>query len=152
MKTLLSILLLCLTLIDGSAPDLKMISQEGDLITLDQYEGQVVYLSFWASWCGPCKANFKKYQSMRAELEELGVVILNVSIDREITKWHEALGQYSYITGVNTRALNIKKVMDDYNLSKVPDYHIIDKNGNFVYLSDKLGRDIVAEFKVWVDE
>jgi len=152
MKTLLTVLLFSFTLIDTSAPNIKLVTQEGALTNLDAYKGQVIYLSFWASWCGPCKANFKKYQSMRKELEELGVVVLNVSVDREITKWHEALKKYNFITGVNTRAMNVKKVMDDYNLSKVPDYHIIDKKGNFVYLSDKPNRDVVAEFKAWVGE
>ena len=153
MKIIMTILLLGFIHPENTtAPDIQFVTQEGAMASMDEYEGQVIYLSFWASWCGPCKANFRKYQSMREELEALGVVILNISIDKDITKWHEALEVHDYITGVNVRALDIPQVMSDYSLSKVPDYHIIDKKGNYVYLSDKPSRDIISEFKVWLAE
>lgn len=153
MKIMMTILLLGFTLLETTtAPDIQFVTPDGAKASMDQYKGQVIYLSFWASWCGPCKANFKKYQSMRKELEALGVVILNVSIDKDMTKWYEALEIHDYITGVNVRALDIPQVMSDYSLTKVPDYHIIDKKGDYVYLSDKPNRDIISEFKVWLAE
>ena len=153
MKIIITVLFLCYAQFETTtAPDIEFVTQDGAITSLDHYKGQVIYLSFWASWCGPCKSNFKKYQSMREELEALGVVILNVSIDKNITKWHEALEMHDYITGVNVRALDIPQVMTDYNLSKVPDYHIIDKRGDYVYLSDKPNRDVISEFKIWLGE
>ena len=132
------------------APDFVFSTSDGLTTALSDLEGKVVYLSFWASWCGPCKKNFQKYHGLRTQLEAEGVVLLNISLDKDKDKWAAALDKFSYINGTNGHAADLNAVKASYRVSKVPDYHIIDKSGQFVYLSDKPGRDIVAEFREWL--
>jgi len=151
MKYLL-ICLICSVLNSEPAPNIEFVTEDGIAQQLDQYKGKVIYLSFWASWCGPCKKNFAKYKGIRSALESKGVVLLNISIDKDSENWKNALEKHSYITGVNVLATDIPKAQKNYNISKIPDYHIINKAGEFVYLSDDADRDIIKEFQKWIDQ
>lgn len=48
--------------------------------TMEQARGKVVILDFWATWCGPCKASFPKYQELAGRFRG-DVVVLAVSVD-----------------------------------------------------------------------
>jgi len=50
-------------------------------LNLDQYKGKVVYVDFWASWCGPCKESFPWLNKMVDKYPE--VVFLGVNLDKE---------------------------------------------------------------------
>lgn len=151
MKYLL-VLLCCLFLSAEPAPDISFVTMAGETKKLSDYKGQVVYLSLWASWCGPCRKNFAKYNSIRKHLKSKGVVLLNVSIDKNSENWEETIESLPYINGINALASDIPQVQRDYDISKIPDYHIINKAGNFVYLSDDANRDIIMEFEKWINE
>lgn len=148
----ITLLFVCLFLGAEPAPDISFMTLDGEAQKLNDYKGQVIYLSFWASWCGPCKKNFAKYNGIRKALSKKGVVLLNVSIDKNSDNWRAALEKHNYIQGINVLAADIPQAQRDYQLSKIPDYHIINKAGNFVYLSDDDNRDIIKEFQHWIDE
>ncbi|MEQ1548826.1 MAG: TlpA disulfide reductase family protein [Chakrabartia sp.] len=51
-------------------------------INLASYKGKVVYLDFWASWCGPCKQSFPYMKGLAQKYGPNGFVILTVNLDR----------------------------------------------------------------------
>jgi peroxiredoxin len=57
-------------------------SLSGENLRLSEYRGEVVMLSFWASWCGDCRAQLEELGAMRARYEEAGVELLAVSLDQ----------------------------------------------------------------------
>ena len=128
------------------APDFKIIMADGSIVSLKDYEGRVVYLSFWASWCAPCIKGFEKYESLRKQLQAEGVVLLNISIDEAPEKFRNALQQH-VIVGINGQPMDITATKLLYTLSSIPSYYIIDKNGFLAYLSDDANRDILSEFR-----
>lgn len=133
------------------APLLETITADGRKIALQDYQGKIVYISFWASWCKPCLKNFRNNEDKRKELQDVGVVLYNVSIDENKEAFLASL-QRQDILGVNALALNTDKTKIEYNLTSIPAYYIIDKNGKFTFLSDDTSRDIVDEFKEMVRE
>lgn len=130
---------------DALAPNIGMYGDNGMPISLTDLSGKVVYISFWASWCKPCLVNFKKYDSIRSQLEAKGVVLLNVSIDENESDWKRSLATNTP-RGKNTRATSIDDVKRAYNLSSIPAYYIIDKHGKIVILPEGENRDLLSSF------
>jgi|GEM_PF-1387386 len=137
---------------ESLARDIKFQDVTGTEQNLFQYQGKVIYLTFWASWCPPCKQNFKLNQDLREKLLEKGVVLLNVSIDKDADKWASALEQHEYINGHNVHATDLNQVKRLYKIKAIPDYHIINKEGAFVFLSNKKHSQILKDFDEWLAE
>ena len=81
----------------------------------------------------------------------MGVVLLNVSIDKKEEAWRDAMIRHNPL-GINTWAISLNDLSKDYDISAIPLYHIVSKQGKFAYLSDKGGRDIVEEFRILVEQ
>jgi thiol-disulfide isomerase/thioredoxin len=60
-----------------SLPDLKGSGQ----ISLAELRGKVVYLDFWASWCGPCRVSFPQLEQLRVELGPDQFEVLAINVD-----------------------------------------------------------------------
>lgn len=144
--------LLMLSGVSQKAPDFAFTHENGEEQFLSQYEGKVVYIAFWASWCRPCLSNFKKYDEMRKTLQEKGVVLLNVSLDTKKRDWEKSLKNFSYLRGENVHVSDLQKVMELYQLSTIPEYVILNKKMEMVALKDEEDRDIIGSFEKWLKE
>ena len=51
-------------------------------LNLEQYQGQVVLVDFWASWCVPCRRSFPWMNTMQSKYADEGLVILAVNLDQ----------------------------------------------------------------------
>ena len=52
-------------------------------VNITDYEGKVVVLDFWASWCVPCRRSFPWLNEMHARYGDDGLVIIGVNLDQE---------------------------------------------------------------------
>ena len=52
-------------------------------LDLGAYAGKVVYLDFWASWCGPCRLSFPWMSNLQARLGGKDLVVIAVNVDKE---------------------------------------------------------------------
>jgi len=73
--------------LDVDIKNIKLITQEG-VISLKKLKGQVVYIDFWASWCGPCRKSFPWMNKIQARHQDKGfrIIAVNVDSDRELAK------------------------------------------------------------------
>jgi cytochrome c biogenesis protein CcmG/thiol:disulfide interchange protein DsbE len=64
-------------------PPLSMKTAAGTPFDMSTLKGQVVYLDFWASWCGPCKESFPFMEELRREFAKDSLQVLAVNLDRK---------------------------------------------------------------------
>ena len=111
----------------------KEYSKESYQGIINKYKGKVIYMDFWASWCGPCKREMPYSLKMQEHFKGKDVVFVYMSSDRNPEAWKKAIEQLK-ITGEHY-LLN-KKVYNERSrvvtVKYIPRYMIYDKNGKLV--------------------
>ena len=77
--------------IGSQAPDLTMATPEGKMMTLSSLKGKYVLVDFWASWCGPCRAENPNVVKAFNTYKDKNFTVLGVSLDKNKAFWEEAI-------------------------------------------------------------
>ncbi len=112
------------------APGFVIEDINGDMLSLNDFRGKVVYMKFWASWCGPCMRQVPPAAALKERLEGADdLVFMYVSIDRDERAWRNAVEQHG-ITGVHMRTPGRERgVPALYNVRWIPTFYLIGKDG-----------------------
>lgn len=54
---------------------------EREAVKLSNYKGKLIYLDFWASWCGPCKQSFPWLNEMQSKYSAKGFYVVGINVD-----------------------------------------------------------------------
>ena len=131
--------------------DLELKDQFGNTHTLSDYKGKVIFLNFWATWCGPCRNEMpdiqKLYEEYSAQGGDAEVVILGIAgpgigqegSAEEIAGFMEENG-YTYPVLMDTDG----EMFTQYGISAFPTTFMIDKDGNvYGYVPGQMTEDIM---------
>ncbi|MEO0898452.1 MAG: TlpA disulfide reductase family protein [Bacteroidota bacterium] len=111
------------------APNFTLMDKNGRKVSLKEFRGKVVYLDFWASWCGPCRREFPFSKKLQKTFEGEDVVFLYVSIDENKEDWLKAMKE-EQLGGVHLFAKGFQhEVPASYGVEGIPAYFLIDRNG-----------------------
>ncbi len=65
----------------GASPEFVLSDLDGRTVRLSDYQGKVVLVTFWATWCAPCAAEHPQLEKLWREYRDEGFVVLGVSMD-----------------------------------------------------------------------
>jgi thiol-disulfide isomerase/thioredoxin len=113
------------------APDWKLTDLDGKSLSLSSLKGKVVLLNFWATWCGPCKAEIPDLISLQKKYADQGLVIVGASVDEggvpEVKAFADKIG-INYPVVIATPEM----VQSYGNIEAVPTSLVIDRKGQIV--------------------
>ena len=121
-------------MISKSAPEFTLAALSGDTVSLADYRGKkTVVVSYWASWCGPCKVElpelrefYKRYHKADANFEILAISIDEQKADAEK---YAAAEKLPFPVLFDPQS----KTADAYSVEGIPTMFVIDKDGKIVH-------------------
>jgi peroxiredoxin len=121
-------------MISKSAPEFTLLALNGDTVSLADYRGKkTLVVSYWASWCGPCKVElpelrefYKRYHKADANFEILAISIDEQKADAEK---YAAAEKLPFPVLFDPQS----KTAEAYSVEGIPTLFVIDKDGKIVH-------------------
>ncbi len=116
---------------DKRAPDFSLKDLNSRKVGLKQFREKIIFLNFWATWCGPCKEEMPSLEVLYQQFKEKNFILLAISVDYEGLKpVQEFINKHLYTFPV---LLDPKcETLDLFEVKGIPTTFIINKKGKMI--------------------
>jgi thiol-disulfide isomerase/thioredoxin len=136
---------------------------EGELLTdalgheekwtdvIKKQKSKVIYIDFWATWCGPCLAEMPFSKQVSDSLKEEAIVFIYISIDDNQQAWLKKIKSLPALSALHYRISKSGELAKVFKLPPIPRYAIIDKDGKIAAIdaprpSDPIFLELVNQY------
>lgn len=114
------------------APDfsLPLLAAPGD-ITLSEYRGDVVYVTFWASWCVPCREEMPFLTALWQRHRDEGLQVIGINVDEDLEAARKFAADFDIeFPLVRDEDRSVSKL---YRVAGYPSHYVLDRRGKVRY-------------------
>lgn len=133
------------------APQFTMKTLKGEEVSLSDYRGKFLLLNFWATWCGPCKAEMPSLETLYNKFKTKNFDILAVSNDIFGARVVEPFVEAYKMTFTVSLDQDLK-ISNKYKVISLPTTFLIDPEGNIVGVLNGAEDWANAETLAWFEE
>lgn len=131
-------------------PDFEQKDVNGKMVSLTSFRGKYVLVDFWASWCGPCRAENPNVVKTYHLFKDKGFTVLGVSLDQDKEKWLAAIKKDNLTwTHVSDLKYWNNAVAVKFGIQSIPASFLIDPNGKVIG-RDLRGDDLQATLSKYI--
>jgi len=115
-------------------PKVIGVSPNGDTFSIDKVDAKYILLDFWASWCGPCRANHPGLVSVYTKYQGKGIEFFSVSLDENKEKWTAAIAKDHLTWKYHICDFGgwDSPLAAQFGINQIPNNILFDQNGNIL--------------------
>mgnify|MGYP001012650475 CR=1 FL=1 len=114
--------------IGSTIPEIVLKDKDGKETHLSKLRGKVVLVDFWATWCGPCKAEIPNMKKQYETYKNMGFEIYSVSLDRQKEAWINGSTDLPWVSVFDEGGV----VANQFQVASIPFMLLIDKEGTIL--------------------
>ncbi len=105
----------------------------GKEYSLEDFRGKLVYIDFWATWCGPCRHELPYLEELQKDFKGKNIVFVSISLDDNKAAW-EKMVKEKQMKGVQLYGEDAWKSIPatSYQIKGIPTFFLIDAKGNII--------------------
>lgn len=112
---------------NSQAPAFSLFDTNGKTISSTAFQGKVMLINFWATWCAPCREEMPTLDALQHEFKGKGLAIIGINIDNDLSPVKQ------FIKDSKTKFLILHdpemKIHDTYKVTSYPCTFLVDKKG-----------------------
>ena len=119
--------------IGAAMPDFTQDNVAGEPVSFSEYRGKYVLVDFWASWCGPCRAENGRLLTLYSKYKDRGFTVLGISLDDNREAWEKAVKE-DKLPWMQLSDLNGEKnaLAVYFGIQAIPNTLLVDPEGRII--------------------
>lgn len=118
--------------LDKTAPDFTLKQKTGGNFRLSEHRGEVLFINFWASWCGPCRQEMPILDELHSRYRSAGFKVVGITIDEDRSKADAMLKKIPVTFPVLYDAES--SVSELFDVDAMPTSILVDRSGKMRFL------------------